>query len=38
VVLAFRSMVSVHCTAFEGCMDFLCQRFSSFDRNDASLF
>src|SRR6202167_2869281 len=29
VFLAFRPMDSVRCTAKRGCLDFLCQRFSS---------
>src|ERR1700682_6540999 len=36
--LAFRSMCSVRCTAGHGCLDFLSQRFSSYGRDDASLF
>jgi len=29
MLLAFRPMDSVRCTAERGCLDFLCQRFSS---------
>jgi hypothetical protein len=38
MVLAFRPMSSVRCTAGQGCLDFLSQRFSSCGRDEASQF
>jgi hypothetical protein len=38
MVLTFRAMDSVRCTAVHGSLDFHSQRFSSCGRDEASLF